>query len=188
MSKKRDNSEIKRIKEQIEALKRQRDRIERLINIFLNYETILDYWTAQYLELSRLKLIYGGKSFVLPKPERELLEQHLGAETLKNLEENTNITNALTEKILLEGRSLIVAEMRDALLEFDKLIVDLMASIRQIEAGRKSATQLYFEGKIKVSSENVVYHSIKHVPHIIESLNEVFPKVVSFDAEVMMSM
>ncbi len=90
-----------------------------------------------------------------------------------------------------EGRYLIstngkIQKLENKDIERKNIEVSI-SDIVPLISGRKSATQLYFEGRLKISDEKIIYHSINHIPDIIKEVDEVFPKIVSFDAEVMMS-
>lgn len=72
----------------------------------------------------------------------------------------------------------------------DKIEADAKISIIDLVplvTGRKSATELYFEGKLRLPNNENIYNSIKHIPDIIEEIDKLLPKSIAYNAEIMMS-
>lgn len=138
MSKKSANpeSQIRYIEAQIEALKRQRQRFERLMIILRVRQQVLDQWTMQYFELLRMKHWLGLKLVSLPQNERELLEKVLGPKTL---EEYEHLIDESITRLMQEGKILTIAEMEEILGQIDALIIELMTYVNQIQQGMKTA-------------------------------------------------
>lgn len=130
------HSQIDYIQAQIEALKRQRERFERLMIILRNNQQILDQLTIQYLELWEMKHELGLKSISLPQNERKQLEQTLGSKTLEEYE--SLIEQSFTQ-LMQEGKILTIAEMQTGLAKIDAIIVELIAHVNQIKQGKKVA-------------------------------------------------
>lgn len=138
MSKESTNSHsrIDYIQAQIEALKRQRGRFERLIVILRAEQQLLDQWTVQYFAFLEMKRALGLKLISLPKDEMESLKEILGSETL---EEYENFVNESLSELLLERRILTIAEMETVLAKIDELIVELIVYNQRIVQGEKEA-------------------------------------------------
>lgn len=73
----------------------------------------------------------------------------------------------------------------------NKYKTDIEISIGDIVpllTGRKSALELYYEGKLKVTDSDDIYHSVNHIPDIIKELDKMFCKTIAYNAELMMGM
>lgn len=132
------HSQIDYIQVQIEALKRQRKRFERLMIILHNNQQVLDQWIIQYLELWEMKHELGLKSISLPQNERKQLEQTLGSKTLEAYE---SLLDESLIQLMQEGKILTIAEMQTALAKIDAIIMELITYVNQIQQGKKVAIQ-----------------------------------------------
>lgn len=130
------DSQIEYIEALVEALKRQRQRFERLIDILRTGQQVLDQWTMQYLEFLEIKRELGLKLIPLSQTEQESLKEVLGS---KAVEEYENLVDESISALLLERRIFTIAEMKTALEKIDELIVELIVCVNSIQQGEKEA-------------------------------------------------
>jgi hypothetical protein len=114
--------QIKNIKLQIEALKRQKKKLERLIAIFTKHKEILDGWSDKVVEILEIRKGLGLKPFELPNNEKRKLNKTLTVEVTKQYEEFLNIT--LYES-LDEVRELSIEKIKIELSKMDHIIFEL---------------------------------------------------------------
>jgi hypothetical protein len=132
------HSQIDYIQAQIEALKRQRERFERLMIILHHNQQVVDQLTIQYLELWEMKHELGLKLISLPQDERKQLEQTLGSKILEKYE---SLLDVSFTHLMQEGKILTIEEMKTALAKIDAIIMELITYVNQIQQGKKVAIQ-----------------------------------------------
>ena len=125
------------LEELIEALKKQRDRFERLIAILSSRQQFFDQWIKQYLQILDIRQDIGFKLINLPNKEKETLKKEIVFETISEFE---NYIDEYFSKLIVDGRELTISELNNALLQIDSLIVELMTYSNRMKKGQKSAS------------------------------------------------
>lgn len=118
-------------------------------------------------------------------------------------------------KVILEGlmcslpKSRVCLKIEDRLIEDNngRFIIDIDGQVNKIKdndcpdeeievsisdivpliSGRKSAVELYFEGRLRMSGSTEVYHSTNYLPEVIKVFDKLYPKTIAFNAEEMLS-
>ena len=122
------------IAEQIEALKRQRERLERFISLLRTQRLLFDSWAAQLFDIMRLKRDIGACLLSLPLSESAVIERAFGSQ---ELERNMLIANEALSRLIREERVLSLEEIEKMLASIDSLIETLSTSADELSKGQE---------------------------------------------------